>query len=181
MARRKYSDRERAEILALHDSGITLTELSRQTGIPDSTLSQWINGRNGLNADTPRLRNLSKKTLADKFENIAEAYIEQSLKKQSVIKTSGYYAVKAANEAVGSMRLLRDQATSITHSENAANARESYISALRDLTPENEPFDEIQAGIKADAFLARTRLGKTAKQAEKSDNELPVSQTEGVN
>jgi len=117
--RRKYSDREKAEALALYDAGLTLTELSRQTGIPDSTLSQWISGRNGLNTEIPHLRELAKKTLADKFDTIAHAYVAQALKKDSIEKTSGYYAVKSAKEAAETSRLLNGQPTSIVQNLTA--------------------------------------------------------------
>jgi len=125
--RRKYSDRERADVLALHDAGLTLTELSEQTGIPDSTLSQWINGRNGLNADTPQLRELSKKSLADKFEDCAHLYLARAVEGEAIAKTSGYYAVKAANEGAVTANLLRGMPTSIVQEV----APKSHLESLR--------------------------------------------------
>ena len=117
--RRKYSDRQKAEALALYDAGLTLTELAEQTGIPDSTLSRWIKGTYGLSPDVPDLRELAKQTLADKFDTIAHAYVAQALKKDSIEKTSGYYAVKSAKEAAETARLLNGQPTSIVQNLTA--------------------------------------------------------------
>lgn len=112
--RRKYSDREKAEALALHDSGTTLTELSKITGIPDSTLSQWINGRNGMNADIPQLRVEQKGILADEIENVVWQLLHAI---PSKIKKAGLGAVSTSmGIGIDKVRLLRDQPTVITES-----------------------------------------------------------------
>lgn len=125
---RKYSDRERADALALCKASGNLSEVSRSTGIPISTLSLWRAGLRGYNDDLAALQRQSEKTLADKFEMCAHLYIERAVQKEAIKKTSGYYAVKAANEGAVTANLLRGLPTviseTINDSERAAKAAE---------------------------------------------------------
>ena len=112
MPRRKYSDRERAEALAMYDACGNLTEVSKATGIPDSTLSAWINHNQGLNDDIPDLRNFKRLDLASKLETIAHqcaGLLPERLPDANVREIVG-----AMGQSIEKSQLLRGQATSIT-------------------------------------------------------------------
>lgn len=112
MARRKYSDRQKAEALALLDAANgNVTETSRQTGIPDSTIAQWRDGR-GINEDVvPDLREFKKKQLSAKFASIAHKFLDLAYEKTEDIKSTGW--MPGAGIATEKHLLLEGKATSI--------------------------------------------------------------------
>jgi transposase-like protein len=118
--RRRYSDREKAEALAIFDACGNLSETSWNTGIPDATLSDWINNKRGLSSpDIPKLRNEKGQNLSDSFEDIALAAC-----RVAQARLTGYQADKIAFNhlltgvgiAVDKMQLFRGQPTSISES-----------------------------------------------------------------
>ena len=115
--KRVYSDQEKARALALYDLCGSLTESSRKSGIPDSTLSQWINGRNGHKSpDLPRLRNEAGQSLANDFEEIAReaaAVAVSRLKSGAASRIPFGQLMTGAGIAVDRMQLLRGQPTEI--------------------------------------------------------------------
>lgn len=113
MARRKYSDREKAEALALLEAANgNVTETSRQTGIPDSTIAQWRDGR-GINEDVvPDLKEFKKKQLSDKFAAIAHKFLDLAYEKTEEIKSTGW--MPGAGIATEKHLLLTGQPTVIT-------------------------------------------------------------------
>lgn len=69
MARRHYSDRERAAALAVYDANAgNLTRTAREAGVPASTLERWVKGRDM--AAPPDLRSQKRADLADVFGDI---------------------------------------------------------------------------------------------------------------
>lgn len=67
---RKYTDREKAAALAWLDaSGQDCLSVSRQLGIPNSTLDEWVNGRK-QSADVPKLRKDIKNELSAKLDEM---------------------------------------------------------------------------------------------------------------
>lgn len=75
MAKRSYSDREKAEALAILDSnGGNLSKTSRETGIPISTLKLWRD--NPPNNDVADIRNEKKATLLDKWLVVADLSLD---------------------------------------------------------------------------------------------------------
>jgi len=117
MGRRKYSDREKAEALAVYDTCRgNLTEAARITGIPDSTLSCWVNGTNGMNDDIPNLRDFKKLDLADKLDTIAHqcaGLLPERLPDANVREIVG-----AMGQSIEKSQLLRGKPTEITETVN---------------------------------------------------------------
>lgn len=118
--RRKYSDREKAEALAVFDACGNLTETSRSTGIPDATLSDWINNKRGVSSsDIPKLRNEKRQNLSDAFEEIAleSCRVAQArLTGKQADKIAFNHLMTGAGIAVDKMQLLRGQPTMISES-----------------------------------------------------------------
>lgn len=70
MARRHYSDADRAAALAVYDANAgNLTRTAREAGVPASTLERWVKGRDM--AAPPDLRTQKAETLADALEDLA--------------------------------------------------------------------------------------------------------------
>lgn len=73
MARRHYSDRERAAALAIYDSTADqahrLRDAARQAGVPVSTLRGWIQDRDA--AAPADVRTQEKEALADVYDRVA--------------------------------------------------------------------------------------------------------------
>ncbi len=134
--RRKYSDRERAEALAMHDAGASLQKIQETLGIPDSTLSAWINHNQGMNADIPDLRTFKKLDLASKLDQIAHqcaGLLPDRLPEANVREIVGAMA-----QSIEKGQLLRGDPTSISanksRSDQLNTARQSYVlTALPDL------------------------------------------------
>lgn len=138
MARRKYSDREKAEALAVYDSCGNLTETARITGIPDSTLSVWVQGTYGLNDDIPNLREFKKLDLASKLDTIAHqcaGLLPNKLPDSNVREIVG-----AMSQSIEKSQLLRGQPTSISaeagDSKSALLRRISKISSKTGESPQ---------------------------------------------
>lgn len=72
MAKRSYSDREKAEALAILDSnGGNLSRTVRETGIPYKTLSDWRDGRKIVD-DVAEMREEKKTDLLTLWEGLVE-------------------------------------------------------------------------------------------------------------
>lgn len=116
--RRKYSDREKAETLALLDAANgNLTKVAEETGIPDSTISSWRDGR-GINEDVvPDLREFKKRQLSDKFALIAHKFLNLAYEKTEDIKSNSW--MPGAGIATEKHLLLSGQPTSIVQNLTA--------------------------------------------------------------
>lgn len=118
--RRTYSDREKAEALATFDACGSLTETSRATGIPDSTLSVWVSGQAVMNADVPILRSgkqLDSVELSEKFDTIAHLATNHVIARlqdpKRANKTPMPHLMTAAGISVDKSQLLKGQPTAI--------------------------------------------------------------------
>ncbi len=133
---RTYSDKEKAEALAVLDScdGDTVSLRCKKavelTGIPFSSLYRWANSKN-INSDVSELKDIKKLELSDKFEQIANkaaGLIFEKLSTESLKKFSIPHLSNAAGVSTEKMLLLRGQPTLITknlnESERAAKATE---------------------------------------------------------
>jgi len=88
-----------------------IRETARELNIPEKTLRYWIE------QDTDEMRQIragAKGEVADAFERISRIYLDRAAEPDAIAKTSGYYAVVAASDAIKSAQLLRGQPTSIT-------------------------------------------------------------------
>ncbi len=122
---RKYSDRQRAEALAMYDACGNLQQVQETLGIPDSTLSNWVNGKHGMNEDIPDLRNFKKLQLADKLEAIAHqcaGLLPERLPDANVREIVGAMA-----QSIEKGQLLRGDPTSIS----ARNSKDSQLSSAK--------------------------------------------------
>ena len=129
--RRIYSDREKAEALAVYDACGSLTETSKACGIPDSTLSQWINGYHGVfSPDIPILRSerqLNSAELAAKFDTIAHLATDHVIARlhdpKRANRTPMPHLMNAAGISVDKSQLIRGLPTSISGSVMSEDER----------------------------------------------------------
>lgn len=103
MAKRSYSDREKAEALAILDSnGGNLAKTSRESGIPQKTLSHWRDG-NGTTPDVANIRDEKKADLITLWQGIVEKALSMAPDKiheagfDSLIRAAGIGTDKIAN------------------------------------------------------------------------------------
>lgn len=126
--RRRYSDREIAGALAIYDCTDNLTETSRLTGIPDSTISGWVTaGRQASNPDIPLMRaGYDVSGLADSFEEIAHlstGEIRGRLRDPKKVKNIPLpHLLKASEIGASNAQLLRGLPTAIIEERVEARA-----------------------------------------------------------
>lgn len=119
--RRRYSEREKAAALAVYDATGNLSEASRISGIPDSTIHGWLSEKPSIvNSDVPLLRQgyeRSTESLADKFETIAHLCTDEiSTRLQDSNKVHEIpmpHLIKAAEVSVDKSQLLNSRPTQI--------------------------------------------------------------------
>lgn len=105
---RNYSDAEKAKTLATLDlCNGNLSETSRRTGVPLTTILDWRDGK--IPDDVSELRDNKRRELADRFEDLAHLYITQATNTFDASK--GTQAITGAGIAVDKMRLLRGEST----------------------------------------------------------------------
>jgi hypothetical protein len=115
--RRRYSDDERASLLAMleaegyPDKPGALTKVSHYAKMPHATLVLWWQKKR--NPPPSELQQVKKLELADLFEEAARVYLEHGTRDAVVEDTSGKDALMAAAIAVDKMRLLRGLPTEI--------------------------------------------------------------------
>jgi transposase-like protein len=115
MARRRYSDDERASLLAMLDSeGYpdvkgALSKVAKYANMPASTLLLWWQGKR--NPPPSELQNIKKIELADLFEQAARKYLEHGINTSVMDEVGGKDAITAAAIAADKMNLLRSQPT----------------------------------------------------------------------
>lgn len=118
-----YSDSEKAETLvALDLNGGNLSKTQRDTGVPINTIKDWRDGK--VTDDVTKLRTGKKIELSQVFEDLAYK-LTGALNEDTVAKMSGQQLMTSAGIAVDKMRLLRDQATTISATETDL-AKELY-------------------------------------------------------
>ncbi len=111
MAKRSYSDEEKASALAaLAANGGDVHRTSRQVGVPRKTLEDWSKGR-GVCLAVADIRQGKKADLADRLEDLAHQLADAIPGK---IPTADLKQLGVSlGIAVDKMRLLREQPTSI--------------------------------------------------------------------
>lgn len=128
MAKRRYSDQDRAAGLALLDAnGGNLSETSRQSGYPIKTLADWRDG--AVADDVAEIRKEKKQELSELFEGIARDILKAAPDKidDATLKD----AMVAAGVAVDKMQLLKGQPTNITQTNaDPADARRELAEFL---------------------------------------------------
>lgn len=118
MARRSYSDKERAEALAVLDStkkgGVpNYSEASRLAGVPRKTIEEWDKGR--VNSDVAEIRQHKKGELADCLSVVAHELVEAIGGK--IAEASLQQVATSMGIVVDKMQLLRGEPTSISQSQ----------------------------------------------------------------
>ncbi len=111
MARRQYSDQDRASALAALDAnGGNVAKTAKDVGVPRVTLIQWRDGV--VSQGVSELRQVKKGDLADRLEEIAHKLVE------AIPGKIGSAPLKEVAVALGiaveKSRLLREKPTSIT-------------------------------------------------------------------
>lgn len=145
--RRKYSDKEKADALAvLRSNGDNILKTSHETGIPITTLWNWAREKHGINADIPKLETESKEELSSIFERVARKYLAHSETELAVTSTYGNVAVMAAATATDKMQLLRGQPTEITANGDRVTFLQTELRRLRSVHADN--YDAYDASVR---------------------------------
>lgn len=111
---RDYSPEFKADAISLvQANGGNVSKTAKDLGLTESTIRYWIEQETQAQRE---IREGRKGELAEQFEHVSRVYIDRALEPDAIQKTSGYYAVIAASDAMKSAQLLRGQPTSITAS-----------------------------------------------------------------
>lgn len=110
MARRRYSDSQKAQALAfLKANGGNLARAARDAGVPVRTLRDWRDGKGvSLDADLPLQK---EEDLANLLERVARKFVNRA--NEVAADTGARDSMVAAGIAIEKVRLLRDQPTQI--------------------------------------------------------------------
>lgn len=112
MARRQYSDAEKAESLAALDAnGGNVSKTARDLGLPRKTLAQWADDRH-IHQDVAELRQEKKIDLAARLEEIARQLAEAMPEKMATANLQ--QVATSMGIAIDKMQLLRGQPTNIS-------------------------------------------------------------------
>lgn len=104
--RRKFSDDERATILAaLAANGGNVAKTAAETGVSERTIRSWKNGER--HPEAAQMCELKKGPLADQFEELAYRLLGVAVRKLDGLNAKD--AIIAAATATDKMRLLRGQ------------------------------------------------------------------------
>lgn len=115
MARRKYSDVEKAEaIAAVKSNGGNIFRTSQELKIPWATLADWVKGTHGITHGVTQLREEKEQALADLCESVARKYLNHAFDDYVVHAVPGNLAMTAAGIAIDKSQLLRGRPTEIT-------------------------------------------------------------------
>lgn len=115
MARRQWSDEEKSAVLAWYQvNGCKLRETARQWKMTESTLRHWLKGT-GVNEDARRMAHIKKGAIADRLEALTHMLIDRAA---SDDEAEFQQVMTGIGIAVDKMRLLREQATSISKNAN---------------------------------------------------------------
>lgn len=112
MAYRNYSDDDKATAIAYFSACGNLAMAARDCKVPMTTLERWVKNPKLLTAPPPELVTEKKIDLANAFGELAEKCVTHAIRNHA--ESSAYHATGMAEKAVLTMRLLREQATSIT-------------------------------------------------------------------
>lgn len=123
-----YSPEFKAQTLILLEANAgQVRKTAREAGINEATLRYWVEQDND---ETRVIRAGAKGDIADAFERVSRLYLDRAAEPGAIEKTSGYYAVVAASDAIKSAQLLRGQPTSISGSVMNDDERRLRIAEL---------------------------------------------------
>lgn len=112
MAKRRYSDEDRAMALAaLAANGGNLKRTAREQGVPETSLRQWAKG--DRHPEAVEMSAQKKPPLADAYEDVVRRSLGH-LSEAKLKRAGAVDLLKVAGIATDKMRLLRDEPTSIT-------------------------------------------------------------------
>jgi hypothetical protein len=128
MAKRRYSDEDKAVALAALDAnGGNLARAASETGVPRKTLAEWASGR--VADGVADIRHQKKEDLADRLEAIAHALVDAIPGK---VKDADLARIATSlGITIDKMRLLREQPTAIT-ANLSDDERAERVAALLD-------------------------------------------------
>jgi transposase-like protein len=112
---RDYSAEFKAEaLLTLTANNNNVYKTAKELSIAQSLLRYWVEQETD---ECRKIREGRKGELAEQFEHLSRVYIDRALEPDAIAKTSGYYAVAAAGDAIKSAQLLRGQPTQIVQTQ----------------------------------------------------------------
>lgn len=127
---RRYTDREKAEALAIVDmQDGSVRKASQLTGIPDSTLFDWIAGKR-VNGDVADLHETAKTRMAGLFDSVIVATLENMLIDGSMQRANFQQKAIAVGILYDKRALLLGQPTSINENLMSDEARVERLAAL---------------------------------------------------
>lgn len=119
MPRRSYSDKERANALAVLDScGGNISEASRTTGVPRMTLQDWSGS--AVHEDVTELRQEKKRDLGEAIE--AEVYAILGILPEKRSEASFKDLSTAAGIFFDKLQLLKGEPTVINQEQTLSDA-----------------------------------------------------------
>ena len=128
MARRQYSDADKASALAALDAnGGNVARTARELSIPRQTLDSWTNER-GINHDVPELRQEKRGELAEQLEAIAYTLAGDLVKQDKRELATLQQIATSLGIVVDKMQLLRGKPTAIN--EEVSDSRERLARLL---------------------------------------------------
>lgn len=124
---RDYSPEFKAEVLlAVTINNGNVYKTAKDFGISERIIRYWIEKQTD---EVRQIREGRQGPLAEQYEHVARVYLDRALEPEAVAKTSGYYAVVAAKQAIETSQLLKGQPTSITASVQVDDLRELQLAA----------------------------------------------------
>ena len=119
---KRYSDESKAEALAvLEANGGNSKRTARDTGIPQTTLRNWREGR-GTSAVSSSTRTQKKTELSEKLEEVAWR-LTNAITPEMIGKASLVQIMTGLGIVIDKMRLLRGESTSISESRRIDEVR----------------------------------------------------------
>lgn len=155
MARRAYSDRQRAEAVAAvvaNEGNVNLT--ARMLGIPQKTLDQWVKGTRAQNDETPSLIEAAKGDLADTCEQKVWLLIG-GLTEDKIEKAPVAQLTTGIGTLIDKMRLLREQPTGIHEQRSDLPSKAQLAERLRELLGEPDAGSIRTPSKRGDAGVVR--------------------------
>ncbi|MGI4791491.1 MAG: hypothetical protein ACRYFS_21905 [Janthinobacterium lividum] len=131
MPQAKYSEAQRAEILAFFEAcGRNQSKTSRDCGVPRKTLQDWLSGV-AMNEDIAAKTAAKKVDLADRIETLAHLLVDAAPGK--IVDANLSTTMISLGIAVDKLRLLRDKPTVITNDVSLSDAdRSARITQILD-------------------------------------------------
>lgn len=125
MARREYSDEDKATALAaLNANGGNVHRTAKDLGIPRATLARWSQGV-AINSNVSNLEQHKKRVLADELEEIAQQLAGALAGKMA--EASLQQTATSLGIVIDKMQLLRGKPTAINEEVTDARDRLAHL------------------------------------------------------